>query len=478
MTDPEVAAGTVIRVGALSTTIFVVQFLVALDVSLVNIALPDIADDLGFGDSALQWVVSAYLLTFAGFMLLGGRLGDLVGRRRVVLVGSTLFAAASVLGGLAWNAPLLLIARAVQGLAGALLAPAALALVTEVPEGRQRRRALGLWSAAGAGGGAVGVVLSGLLTHAFGWRAVMFVNVPIVIVGLVAAYRLPSHRLTLTDRRLDFAGACLATLGVGSLVYAASAAVDSGWTAASVVAGFVCATVFLFLFVFTESRVAHPLMPLRLFRVRSVVGANVFGFMLCAGQLAAFYFVSLYIQKVWGVASDVAGFMFLPFCFFVVIGIALAIKVAAAIGPRFTLAVFGVVGAMGLAGFALMPTQVAFWTGVVLPSALGGIGIGGSMVVQGAAAIAGVEPGDAGIASGVLNAARQLGGTLGLAVLVTIAATATATASSTASSEALMAGAGYSLGLAVAAGLLILGSVLAVLIVPSHASTRAENRSR
>ncbi|OZF26307.1 MFS transporter [Rhodococcus sp. 14-2483-1-2] len=473
MTDPEVAAGTVIRVGALSTTIFVLQFLVALDVSLVNIALPDIADDLGFGDSALQWVVSAYLLTFAGFMLLGGRLGDVVGRRRVVLVGSMLFAAASVLGGLAWNAPLLLLARAVQGLAGALLAPAALALVTEVPEGGHRRRALGLWSAAGAGGGAVGVVLSGLLTHAFGWRAVMFVNVPIVIVGLVAAYRLPNHRRASVDRRLDFAGACLATLGVGSLVYAASTPADSGWGAGSVVAGFVCAAVLLALFVVVESRVAQPLMPLRLFRVRSVVGANVFGFMLCAGQLAAFYFVSLYIQNVWGVASDVAGFMFLPFCFFVVVGIALASKMSAAIGPRITLGVFGFVGAAGLGCFALMPPQVAFWTGVVLPSALGGIGIGGSMVVQGAAAIAGVQPGDAGIASGVLNAARQLGGTLGLAVLVSIAATATA--SSSAASEALKAGDGYSTGLAVAAGLLIVGSVLAVLIVPSH-TVRARPR--
>ncbi|HEY9315730.1 MFS transporter [Williamsia sp.] len=456
-----------VAAGALPATIFLVQFLVALDVSLVNIALPDVQTDLGFGDAGLQWVVSAYLLTFAGFMLIGGRLGDLWGRRSVVLIGLSLFAAASVLGGFAWDPASLLIARGIQGLAGALLAPAALALVTTLPEGKSRSRAMGFWGAAGAGGGAVGVVLSGLLTDAFSWRAVMFVNLPIVVIALIATWlAVDVEAPRAVSPRLDVLGACLATAGVGVLVYAVTAAGEDGWGSTIALGGFAAAAVLLAAFVGVEARTDQPLMPLHLFRRRSIVGANVFGFMLAAGQLAAFYFASLYIQNVWGVSTKVAGFMFLPFCGFVVVGIVIATKMAASIGPRSTLAVLGLVGAAGLAGFSLMPAETAFWTGVLLPSVLGGIGIGGSMVVLGAAATSGVDAADAGVASGVLNASRQLGGTIGLAVLVTIAASATA--SSDAETAALAARGGYATGLAVGALFLVVGALAAYIIIPRN----------
>ncbi|MDZ7910372.1 MAG: MFS transporter [Rhodococcus sp. (in: high G+C Gram-positive bacteria)] len=452
------------------TAIFVAQFLVSLDVSLVNIALPNIAEDLGFSGTGLQWVVSAYLLTFAGFMLLGGRLGDLWGRRRVVEVGLALFALASILGGLAWDAQSLVLARALQGVAGALLAPAALALVTSLPEGTQRRRGMALWGGAGAGGGAVGVVLSGLLTEAYGWRAVMLINVPIVLVGFVAATRMMGSALSRSDRpNLDPIGALLATSGVGILVYAVTSSGESGWVSVPVVLGCTVALLLLSSFVFLESRVNNPLMPLRLFDSRSMVGANLFGFMLSAGQLAAFYFASLHIQNVWGVSAGIAGFMFVPFCVFVGVGIALATKSTAAVGPRITLALFGVIGAVGLAGFAAMPDATAFWTGVFIPSIFGGIGIGGSMIALGSAATAGVASADAGIASGVLNASRLLGGTVGLAVLVTIAASVTE--NSTAGSAAAAAGDGYRIGLGVGAVFLLVGSVLAYVIVPKGAMT-------
>jgi EmrB/QacA subfamily drug resistance transporter len=464
-------SGTTVRTGALLTTVFVAQFLVALDVSLVNIALPDMQRDLGFTDGGLQWVVSAYLLTFAGFMLLGGRLGDLWGRRRVVLIGLAVFALASLFGGLAWNSNVLVIARAAQGLAGALLAPAALALVTTVPEGRQRRRAMALWGGAGAGGGAVGVVLSGVLTDAFGWRAVLFVNVPIVAIGLATALRGFGVFVDNNDRPpLDIAGAVLATLGVASVVYAVTAAGDDGWAAMSTLASFVLAATLLAAFVAVESLVRMPLVPLSLFRDRNMLGADVFGFMLSAGQLAAFYFASLHIQNMWGVPANTAGLMFVPFCVFVGVGIALATKMTDAMSPRTTLAVLGLIGALGLALFSRMPADTAFWTAVFVPSIFGGIGIGGSMVALGAAATSGTDPDDAGVVSGVLNASRMLGGTIGLAVLVTVAASVTA--SSTAESARLAAGEGYSVGLLLGAVFLVIGSILVWVIIPRRRPIR------
>lgn len=459
---------SVSRPVALLATVFVTQFLVALDVALLNVALPAISADLGFRPADLHWVVNAYLLTFAGFMLLGGRLGDLWGRRGVLVVGLTLFFGFSVLGAVALEPGVLIAARAGQGLAGALIAPASLALVTaSFAEGKQRGRALAVWSAASASGGAVGVALSGVLTQAFGWRAVLAVNLPIVAIALVTTVLgVAGRRGARQSGRLDVGGAVLVTAGIGSLIFAVTAGSDGALGAVGTVVAYALAVVLLAAFVLVESRSSHPLMPLRLFRLRSLVGANVFGFLLSAGQLAAFYFCSLFIQQVWGIEPAIAGLLFLPFSAFVVVGIILAQRLNARVGVRVTLLVHGLLGAAGLAWFSFLPNTTAIWLGVIGPSALAAIGIGGCMVILGGAATSGVSERDAGVASGVLNSSRQLGGTIGLAVLVAIASAVTAAGG--AGGVADLAD-GYRAALAAGAVLLAVGAVLAFLIIPASA---------
>ncbi|MGV9480422.1 MFS transporter [Gordonia aichiensis] len=440
--------------GALIATVFLLQFLVALDISLVNIALPAIRADLGFTAAGLQWVVTAYLVTFAGFMLLGGRIGDLWGRRRTVLVGLVVFAVASIAGGCAVDAGVLVAARAVQGVAGALLAPASLALVTAIDDPAVRKRAMGLWGGAGAAGGALGVVLSGVLTEWWSWRAVLLVNVPIIAVAVVTALcGVPRAERSRTGR-LDVPGAVTVTAGVAALVFAVSSGGDRGWGSWQAIAGFVGAAVLLAAFVVIERSVDHPLMPPSLVSRRSVLGANAFGFMVAAGQLAAFYFCSLYIQTVWGVDSAMTGVLFLPFCIFVVVGIVMAQRLSAQMGARIAMVILGLLAAIGLGLFAMMPAHFDFWLGIVAPSALTAVGIGGAMVLVGAVATDGVAGADIGIASGVVNSSRQLGGTIGLAVLVTIA------------SGYEVPRDGLLMGFAIGAVFLVVGSAAAWLILP------------
>ncbi|WP_159573750.1 MFS transporter [Curtobacterium sp. 18060] len=453
------------RVGALLTTVFVLQFLVALDAALLNVALPSIATDLGFTPTGLQWVVTAYMLVFAGLLLLGGRLGDLFGRRPVVLVGLAVFLVASVVGAAAGSSAVLVGARAAQGLAGALVAPASLAIIqANVAEGPVRGRAMALWGAAGAGGGAVGVVLSGLLSDTLGWRWVLLVNVPIIVVAAVAAARgIPRHERHARREPLDVPGAVLVTLGVAAVVWAVAQAGADGWASATALLGFAAAVVLLAAFVVVEHRSAHPIMPLSHFAHRTVTGANAFGFLLSAGQLAAFYFCSLFMQQVWGLEPVLAGVLFLPFCAFIVLGIALASRLRRALGTRWALSVLGLLGAAGLGWFGLMPTDVNVWTGVFGPSLLGAVGIGGAMVVLGGAATEGLPARDAGVASGVLNSSRQLGGTVGLAVLVTVSAHVTGAATS-----ASAVGDGYRAALGVAALLLVAAAVVAAIVLPGR----------
>jgi EmrB/QacA subfamily drug resistance transporter len=453
--------------GALLATVFMCQFLVSMDTSLLNVALPSIADGLGFTASGLQWVVTSYLLTFAGFMLLGGRLGDLYGRRRTILTGLTVFVAASLLGALAWAQGALISARALQGLAGAAVAPASLAIVNAgIPAGPLRTKALSLWGAAGAVGGAVGVVLSGLLADALGWRAVLAVNIPIGLIALWTAYRgVPESRNLREDAHLDVTGAVLVTGGVAALVWAVSTAGNDGWSTPSVQIVGAVGLVILAVFLLVERAVSDPLMPLGIFRHRSVVGANLFGFFLSAGQLAAFYFVSLSMQQVWGKSPTTAGLLFLPFCAFIGLGIALANRLVTAVGTRLTLTVLGLVGAVGLGWFAVMPSHTAVWQGIIGPSLFGAVGIGGGLVIMGRAATAGLPTSQAGLASGIVNSSRQLGGTVGLAVLVSLSVSVTAHSSAT--GTAALAD-GYHAGLAVGAAFLVVGGLLALVVMPRN----------
>lgn len=453
------------HVGALLTTVFALQFLVALDAALLNVALPSIATDLGFTTTGLQWVVTAYMLAFAGLLLLGGRLGDLYGRRRVVLAGLAVFLVASIAGAAATEPGVLVAARAAQGVAGALVAPASLALIqANLPDGPVRSRAMALWGAAGAGGGAAGVVLSGLLSDTLGWRSVLLVNVPIIAVAAIAAARgIPVHVAAERREPLDVTGAVLVTLGVSALVWAVSAAGDNGWVSAQALSGFAVAVVLLIGFVLIERRSVHPIMPLEHFANRTVAGANAFGFLLSAGQLAAFYFCSLFMQQVWGLEPVIAGLLFLPFCAFIVLGIGVANRLRKSVGTRWTLTTLGLVGAGGLAWFGMMPDQTNVWTGVIGPSILGAVGIGGAMVVLGSAATSGLPAHDAGVASGVLNSSRQLGGTVGLAVLVSVSAHVTGSETTVGA-----IGDGYRAALCVAALLLVAAAVVAATVLPSR----------
>ena len=311
-------------------------------------------------------------------------------------------------------------------------------------------------------GGAFGVVLSGLLTDWFSWRAVLFVNVPIVLIALLAAFLSVPQQRHRPEGRLDVSGAVLVTAGVAALVYGVSSAGDYGWGSVRVIVGIAIALVLLVAFAIVERSAPHPLMPPALLKRRSVLGANTFGFMLAAGQLAAFYFASLYVQTVWDVKPDLAGFLFVPFCVFVFIGIVVGNKLSAHLGSRDTMVIMGLLIAGGLILFASMPTEFDLWRGMVLPSFVTAVGLGGAMVLVGAVATKGVDPADVGIASGVVNSSRQLGGTIGLALLVTIASTFDIPRD------------GYLAGFAVGAVFLLIGCLLAWLILPADRKAHGE----
>ncbi|MGW5799253.1 MFS transporter [Streptomyces bacillaris] len=444
-------------VGALT-----VQFLVSLDMSVVNVALPDIRGDLGFGRDGLLWVVNAYALAFGGLLMLGGRLADLAGPRRVLTAGLVLFGLASLAGGLAWSPGSLVAARAVQGVGAAALAPVAFALITlAFPAGLARSRALGLWGMAGA----VGVLAGGVLTDLAGWRAVMLVNVPIVAFALAAAARTgPVGRQRRTGARLDLAGALLATGGTTLLVLGLVRASDDGWSSAVTLATLGAAVVLLAAFVAVELRTPSPLLRPGLLRGRPVLTANLFCLLLASAQFGAFYFVSLYLQLVLGYGATATGFAFLPFCAGVVAGSILATRAVAVLGIRRLMTVGGALAALGMGWFAATATvDGSFLASILGPSLLCSLGIGLCFVPLGTAATTDVVPGETGMASGLLNSSRQVGGSLGLAVLVTVAAQITGGATGPGALSS-----GYAAAFWVAAGLLAAAALAAYVLLPGE----------
>jgi EmrB/QacA subfamily drug resistance transporter len=411
--------------GAILALVCVAQFMVVLDISIVNVALPSIARDLHYSSTGLQWVVNAYVLTFAGFLLLGGRIADLYGRRRVFIAGLALFSLASLLGGLAQTSAQLTIARAAQGLGGAVLSPATLTIITTTfAEGERRHRALGAWSAVAGLGGAFGVILGGLLTSYLSWRWVLFVNIPIgVAAGIAAALLLPESRVRDEDHDLDVRGAILVTVGLALLVYAIVGTDTHAWLSVHTLGLLAISIVLLVLFVVSQTRVKHPLMPLSLFRSRSVSAANVVMLLLGVVFFSMWYFLSLYLQDVHGYSPIKTGLLFLPMSAAIIIGAQTAGRVVGRVGARRLL----VVG-MGLSavGFALLTQLTA--TSSYVEGVLGGtlcisFGMGLSFTPLATAATAGVHWSQAGLASGVLNTSRQVGGSIGLAALATIATT-------------------------------------------------------
>ena len=399
------------------------QFMVVLDATIVNVALPHIQTSLGFTSASLPWVINAYTLVFAGFLLLGGRMGDLLGRKRLFLVGLVIFTAASFLNGISTSSGELIGFRALQGLGAALISPAALSIIsTTFAEGKERSRALGVWAAIAIGGSAVGLVLGGALTQAFSWRWIFFVNVPVGILAFVAALRLvPESKDEHAHQGYDLAGAVTVTGGLMLLVYGLVNSAQHGWGSTVTIVSFVVAFVLLASFVLIESRSKEPLVRLSIFRVRSLSAANVVMFLVMSGLFAMFFFNSLYIQRVLGYGPLKAGLAFLPFTAGVMLSAGLASGLAPRIGVRPVAAVGMVLTVIGMVLFARMPVDGSYATDVLPGMIVGSLGMGAIFMPLTLVATTGLEDEDQGLASGLFNTSQQVGGALGLAILTTIA---------------------------------------------------------
>lgn len=399
------------------------QLMVILDATIVNVALERIQAALRFSTQTdLQWIVTGYALTFGGFLLLGGKLADRLGRRKVFISGAALFAVASLLGGLTNSQGLLIAARALQGLGGALMSPSALSLLTVVfREGKERNRALGIWASITAGGAALGLILGGLLTEYLSWRWVFFVNVPIAVVAILGAYEFVPESRDEHARGFDVAGAVLATGGLMSLVYGLAKVNDAGYSGAAKTFFFVLAAVLLAAFVVVQRRTAEPLVPFRLFRNRSLVGADTGILLIGSGIFSVFFFLTLWMQVLNGYSPIRAGLAFLPFPFVIGIGAGLSSNLIGRIGPRPLVLVGPSLAAIGLLLFGLRLQPDSSYVGVVIPSmVILAFGMGLSFVAVTSSAVAGVPHRDAGVASALLNSGQQVGGAIGLAVLTAV----------------------------------------------------------
>ncbi len=473
-TTIEIAPGRSVPSWLVLSVVLVGQFMVVLDASIVNVALPSIQRDLHFTTSSLQWIINAYTLTFAGFLLLGGRAADLYGRRRVFLVGLTVFTVSSLLGGLAQSEAWLVTARALQGLGAAILAPATLTILTATfPEGPARAWALGAWSAVSSAGASAGALLGGILTDFLNWRWILFVNVPVGVVALVAARRyLPESRAELDHHHLDVAGAVTVTAGLVALVYALVRTENYSWGSSEVLLPLALGVALLVVFVVLQARFSKaPLVPLRIFRSRSVSGANVVMLMLFGALFGSWYFETLYMQHVLGYSPLQAGLAFLPQTLLIAAGAQVTARLVPRFGPRPLIVTGALVAGAGLALLAQATTTTGFVGGLLGPFVLIGLGMGLAVTPIAVAGTAGVLPRDAGLASGLLNTSRTVGASIGLAALATIAATRTASALAgkvaTAAHTAAALTDGYTLAFAIAAGLLVATAAVAVVTLPS-----------
>jgi EmrB/QacA subfamily drug resistance transporter len=404
------------------------QFMVVLDITVVNIALPSVQRGLHFSAANLQWVVNGYTLVFGGFLLLGGRAADLIGRKRLFVAGIVLFTAASLLNGVAQSSGMLIIGRGLQGLGGALVSPAALSIVTTTfSDGEERTRALAVWSAIAAGGSAVGLLLGGALTDLASWRWVFFVNLPVGVITVVMALRFVAEsRVEMARRSLDLAGATTVTAGLVVLVYAIVKAQSFGWGSARTLGLGAVAVVLLAAFVAIESRSAAPLMRLNIFRVRSLAVADLVLLLLASGMFGMFFFASLYIQQILGYSPLKAGLAFLPVTAVIMIGAGAA---QGGLIRRFGVRNVGAVGIAVASAGLLVLTQLPVHGSYVSDLLVGllplGLGLGLAFVPITLLGTSGVSEDDAGLASGLFNTAQQVGGSLGLAILSTLAASQT-----------------------------------------------------
>ena len=458
------------------------QFMVILDVAIVNVALPSIKTDLNFSQPNLQWVISAYAILFGGALLLGGRLADLLGRRRLFVAGLAVFTASSLLCGLAWSEGSLIAFRALQGLGGAMLAPAALSLLmTTFAEGRERNLALGIYGAASGSGAAAGVLLGGVLTSYLSWSWVFFINIPVGVAAIVLApVLLQESRAELAHRHFDFPGAASITAGLMLLVYATTRATTDGWGAGTTIGLLAGAAALVLAFIAIELRSPSPLLPLRIFRVRSLTGANAAMAIVGSVAFSEFFLLTLYLQDVLHYSAMQSGAAFVAFAGAVVVTSNIAQVVVGRFGVRPTLTAGLVASAVSVGALTRLPVDGHYFWDLFPWFVLGGAGMGLSFVPVTIASLTGVERSDAGVASGLINTSRQIGGAIGLAAVSAIAATSTSNyaqvhAAVTVSSGMALAH-GFQTALYVLTGLLVIGVLIAVALVKPTPARSADAR--
>jgi EmrB/QacA subfamily drug resistance transporter len=441
--------------------------MVILDVAIVNVALPSIKADLHFSETNLQWVISAYAIMFGGALLLGGRLADLLGRRRLFIAGLALFATSSLLCGLAWSEGSLIAFRAVQGLGGALLAPAALSLLmTTFAEGRERNLALGIYGAASGSGAAAGVLLGGVLTSYLSWSWIFFINVPVAVAAIaLAPLLLRESRAELAHRHFDVPGATSITAGLMLLVYATTRATSDGWTAGSTIALLAGAAALVLAFVAIELRSPWPLLPLRIFRLRTLTAANAAMAIIGAVAFSEFFLLTLYLQDVLHYSAVQSGAAFSGFALAVVVMSNVAQAIVGRFGVRPTLTAGLLVSAVSVAALTRLPVDGHYFWDLFPWFVLGGAGMGLSFVPVTIASLTGIDRSDAGVASGLINTSRQIGGAIGIAVISAIAAASTShylnAHSAVTATSSVALDHGFQTGLYVLTGLLVLGALIA-----------------
>jgi len=424
VTDPRTAAER--RWLALILLCFA-QFIVVLDASIVNVALPSIGDALSFSQENLAWVVNAYVLTFGGFLLLGGRMADLLGRRRVFIAGLALVGVASLAAGFAANEGQLIAARAAQGLGAAIISPAALSIITNTfRDGAERNKALGAWGAVAGAGGAAGVLLGGILTDGLGWEWVLWVNVPVALVcALIAPRLLAESRSESATRHFDAAGAVTVTAGLSILVYALVDATEAGWGSVQTLSLLALSAALIAAFVLIELRSDAPLVPFRIFRLRTLTGGNVVGLLLGGSLFAMFFFITLYMQQVLGYTPIEAGLSYLPLAVMIIVASGIAAQMVTRVGFKPILGAGMLLVAVALVWFSQVSVDGGFATDILGPSLLAAAGLGFAFVTTTIAAVSGVAEEESGLASGLINTSQQIGGALGLAVLSTVATSRT-----------------------------------------------------
>jgi EmrB/QacA subfamily drug resistance transporter len=403
------------------------QFVVVLDASIVNVALPSIGKGLHFSEKDLPWVVNAYVIAFGGFLLLGGRAADLLGRRRVFMAGLVVVAVASLAAGFASNHTQLIAARAAQGLGAAIISPSALSIVTTMfKDGAERNKALAAWGAVAGSAGAAGVLLGGILTEGLGWEWVLWVNVPVSLIALsLTPGLIPESRSESTTRHFDAAGAVTVTAGLSVLAYALLDASSAGWGSTKIVGLLALSVALIGSFVAIELRSRAPLVPFRIFRLRTLTGANVVGLLLGASLFSMFFFISLYMQQVLGYSPIHTGLSYLPLALTIILAAGLGGQLVTRFGFKPILAIGMLSVALGLAWFSQISVHGSFLDDILGPSLLAAIGLGFGFVTSTIAAVSGVKEREQGLASGLINTSQQIGGALGLAVLSTIATTRT-----------------------------------------------------